>query len=70
MTTTATVCASCGAAPSRVGARFCDACGSPIEAAATAAEFKQVTVLFADVVHMCARCWRRLAAKALIIKIW
>ena len=45
------MCASCGTAPSRAGARFCDACGSPVEVAATAAEFKQVTVLFADVVH-------------------
>lgn len=50
VTTIGTVCASCGTAPSRVGARFCDACGSPIDAT-PAAEFKQVTVLFADVVH-------------------
>ena len=33
------------------GARFCDACGSPIATADTRAEYKQVTVLFADVVH-------------------
>jgi adenylate cyclase len=34
-----------------VGARFCDACGSPIAGSDHSAEFKQVTVLFADVVH-------------------
>jgi class 3 adenylate cyclase len=33
------------------GARFCDACGSPLAASADAAEYKQVTVLFADVVR-------------------
>jgi class 3 adenylate cyclase len=32
-------------------ARFCHACGSPIEDAGIRAEYKQVTVLFADVVH-------------------
>ena len=31
--------------------RFCNECGAPIMHVATAAEFKQVTVLFADVVH-------------------
>jgi len=31
--------------------RFCNKCGSPITPAATSAEYKQVTVLFADVVH-------------------
>jgi len=34
-----------------VNARFCHACGSPIAVLPEAAEFKQVTVLFADVVH-------------------
>jgi class 3 adenylate cyclase len=43
------VCRSCGAVP-RERARFCDACGSPL-AGVEAAEYKQVTVLFADVVH-------------------
>src|SRR5258705_1084219 len=43
------VCRSCGAAPHE-GARFCDACGSPLAASADAAEYKQVTVL-ADVVR-------------------
>jgi class 3 adenylate cyclase len=33
-----------------VGARFCDGCGSPLASASRSAEFKQVTVLFADVV--------------------
>lgn len=47
MAATAT-CRACGAAP-RDGARFCDACGARIEA--PAAEYKQVTVLFADVVR-------------------
>ena len=35
----------------RVNAKFCDECGSPLAASATAAEYKQATVLFADVVH-------------------
>ncbi len=46
----ATPCRACGAEP-RDGARFCDACGSPIAVAESHAEYKQVTVLFADVVH-------------------
>ena len=33
------------------GRAVCDACGSPIAPATGHAEFKQVTVLFADVVH-------------------
>jgi class 3 adenylate cyclase len=33
------------------GARFCDACGSPLLPVVDAAEYKQVTVLFADVVR-------------------
>ena len=43
-------CRTCGAEP-RDGARFCDACGSPVATAESHAEYKQVTVLFADVVH-------------------
>lgn len=43
-------CRSCGAEP-REGARFCDACGSPLATADSYAEYKQVTVLFADVVR-------------------
>ena len=43
-------CRACGA-ELRDGARFCDACGSPVAAVDSHAEYKQVTVLFADVVH-------------------
>src|SRR6201984_3018571 len=32
-------------------ARFCHGCGSPVQDGDTRAEYKQVTVLFADVVH-------------------
>lgn len=42
-------CQSCGAGL-RDGARFCDACGSSVATAASNAEYKQVTVLFGDVV--------------------
>ena len=35
----------------RAGARFCDACGAPIASTQPSAEYKQVTVLFADVVR-------------------
>ena len=31
--------------------KFCNECGAPVTAHDTHAEFKQVTVLFADVVH-------------------
>lgn len=34
----------------RIDARFCDSCGAPVRSG-TAAEFKQLTVLLADVVH-------------------
>jgi adenylate cyclase len=47
--TAAVKCRSCGSEP-RPDARFCDACGSAI-AESQHAEYKQVTVLFADVVH-------------------
>src|SRR5271166_2790798 len=47
---TGSACRNCGTEP-RAGARFCDACGSPIEAVATPAEHKQITVLFTDVVR-------------------
>ncbi|MGH3582123.1 MAG: adenylate/guanylate cyclase domain-containing protein, partial [Mycobacterium sp.] len=43
-------CLRCGTQP-RTGARFCDGCGAPIEATPHHPEFKQVTVLFADVVR-------------------
>src|SRR6516162_9820992 len=48
--TAATACRTCGTEP-REGARFCDACGSSIAPVTEHAEYKQVTVLFADVVH-------------------
>ncbi|MDT5064469.1 MAG: adenylate cyclase, partial [Mycobacterium sp.] len=47
---TGLACRTCGTEP-RAGARFCDACGSPIVALDVPAEHKQVTVLFADVVR-------------------
>ena len=43
-------CRTCGTEPLE-HARFCHGCGSPIEDAGIRAEYKQVTVLFADVVH-------------------
>jgi len=46
---TATSCPACGNQV-REGARFCDNCGSPMVSTAESAEYKQVTVLFADVV--------------------
>jgi adenylate cyclase len=48
--TAAATCRTCGGEP-RAGARFCDACGAPIVASKPPAEYKQVTVLFADVVR-------------------
>ncbi|MBX7434044.1 AAA family ATPase [Mycobacterium sp. Y57] len=41
-------CPSCGTEP-RAGARFCDGCGAQL--VPQVAEYKQVTVLFADVTH-------------------
>ncbi len=43
-------CRRCGTEP-REGARFCDTCGSLIAPSTERAEYKQVTVLFADVVR-------------------
>jgi class 3 adenylate cyclase len=43
-------CMSCGT-ELRSSAKFCDGCGSPIASARIPAEYKQVTVLFADVVR-------------------
>ncbi|MGB7871823.1 MAG: hypothetical protein WBM01_26785, partial [Mycobacterium sp.] len=48
--TTVAACRTCGAEPLE-NARFCHSCGSPINSADAHAEYKQVTVLFADVVH-------------------
>ncbi|OBI94969.1 cyclase [Mycobacterium alsense] len=47
--TAALACARC-AAELRPTAKFCDECGSPTAAPGAPAEYKQVTVLFADVV--------------------
>jgi adenylate cyclase len=44
------VCRACGT-ELRHGARFCDACGAPAPESGEQPEFKQVTVLFADVVN-------------------
>jgi adenylate cyclase len=49
MAATGVACPACGI-QLRVDAKFCDECGAPV-GPATAAEYKQVTVLFADVVH-------------------
>src|SRR6476469_5147343 len=48
--TAATACRICGA-ELLANARFCHGCGSPIVESETHAEYKQVTVLFADVVR-------------------
>jgi len=50
VTATPLECHVCGTEP-RQGARFCDACGTPLTLVAEPAEYKQVTVLFADVVR-------------------
>ena len=50
MTAAALVCGSCGTElPPR--SKFCNECGAAVATATTPAEYKQVTVLFADVVH-------------------
>src|SRR5271167_3430047 len=43
-------CRTCGTEPLE-NARFCHGCGSPVKDGGAHAEYKQVTVLFADVVH-------------------
>ncbi|WP_083407246.1 AAA family ATPase [Mycolicibacterium rutilum] len=50
MTSTAAVCRSCGTGL-RHGAKFCDECGARAAAPCGLPEYKQVTVLFADVVR-------------------
>ena len=46
-------CTSCGT-ELPPDSRFCNKCGAPMKSAAQSAEYKQVTVLFADVVHSMA----------------
>ena len=50
LTATALFCGSCGAQSSPT-AKFCAECGTRLTRPAQSAEYKQVTVLFADVVH-------------------
>src|SRR5580693_1924966 len=50
MTSTELACGSCGI-ELPANSKFCNECGAPVAAHDTHAEFKQVTVLFADVVH-------------------
>src|SRR5262245_55849893 len=50
LTAAALSCGSCGTElPS--DSRFCNKCGAPVTQVSRSAEYKQVTVLFADVVH-------------------
>jgi class 3 adenylate cyclase len=48
--TAAPACRTCGSVL-RTGGRFCHGCGAPVTQEGTRAEYKQVTILFADVVH-------------------
>ena len=50
MTAAALVCGSCGT-ELPPNSKFCNECGAAITSASKPAEYKQVTVLFADVVH-------------------
>src|ERR1700742_4510558 len=50
MTAAALVCRSCGT-ELPPNSKFCNECGAPVTAYDAHAEYKQVTVLFADVVH-------------------
>ena len=43
-------CGACGTNVSAT-AKFCSECGAPVTQVSRSAEYKQVTVLFADVVH-------------------
>jgi class 3 adenylate cyclase len=66
---TGLACGSCGALSSTT-AKFCSECGTPLNQATQAAEYKQVTILFADVVHSMdiattvgAERWREIMAE-------
>ncbi len=50
MTSIELACTACGI-ELPANSKFCNGCGAPVTAHDTHAEFKQVTVLFADVVH-------------------
>ena len=50
MTAAGLACATCGV-DLRENAKFCDECAAPVTQVSRSAEYKQVTVLFADVVH-------------------
>jgi class 3 adenylate cyclase len=50
LTATGLICGSCGAHSSSTG-KFCSECGARLTQATRSAEYKQVTVLFADVVR-------------------
>jgi class 3 adenylate cyclase len=50
MTAAAVVCGSCGA-ELPPNSKFCNECGTAVATATTPAEYKQVTVLFADVIR-------------------
>ena len=50
MTATGLSCGSCGTELDDK-AKFCSECGAAVSAGTKPAEYKQVTVLFADVVH-------------------
>jgi class 3 adenylate cyclase len=50
MTVAALVCGSCGT-ELPPNSKFCNECGAAVATSTTPAEYKQVTILFADVVH-------------------
>ena len=50
LTATGLLCGSCGT-ELPPNSKFCNECGTPLKRATQSAEYKQVTVLFADVVH-------------------
>ena len=50
MTAAGPSCGSCGT-ELPLNSKFCNECGAPVKQLGRSAEYKQVTVLFADVVH-------------------
>jgi hypothetical protein len=59
-----TAAASCGSCGTELppNSKFCNECGAPLEQAAQSAEYKQVAVLFADVVHSIELAASRMAS--------